>query len=218
MRLVLTDCKGEAVVVVTVGRKEELFYIYALDLTKEGTQPWHIEDNLPSMNINGGCIVESDKKVVLCSQNLGSEPEILVMELKFGQGILEPLRIINLPDFKTVSSICSVHQAGLLIVGCTKHVVVFKEQGTKYCVSKILMRVFQDAISHIALTEDNYLITVCPKEGINITEIKLRRSALDPNRMSFGFKGVDERSHHSHHHSSSLPTHPHIGLRHPHPK
>lgn len=82
-------------------------------------------------------------KVFVSRENGEHVPEIVVYS---GQSETEGLcvfRIIQIPDFKHIKSLLSLEDPNLLLVGCHKNLVIFKQKGERYYVTKIVVDIFE---------------------------------------------------------------------------
>ncbi len=160
IRAVAADENGEVIAVATVDHLLDNYYIYIVvtsevsdDLevncfSEDLIEKWLVKETISARGLNALCIVPEQKRLLISIKNaIEGAPEIMIMNINTNEAKLEALRIINLPDFKTISSLFSIPENGLLLVGCTKHVIIFKEQSSKYQVRKILLDVFKGNVS-----------------------------------------------------------------------
>lgn len=158
VRLLSTDTDGQLVLVVTSHKTGVGFMAYLADLTKlrakesiSEKQTWSCSQKLLLPNIRDASVTVSPTRIYLTTENLDREPEILIMTPCDGDnpGLLLH-RSIHLPDFGCIASSLVIPWASLLLVGCSKHLVVFVEDSTpkeracgKFVVSKIYTNVFE---------------------------------------------------------------------------
>ena len=87
-----------------------------------------------------------------------------------------PVRILNLPDFRTVSSFVFAADHQVLFIGCTRSLVVFKEYGNqKFSLVKIVGKVFEKTLDIVKYYPKLGRLAVGSREeGLVVMDVQIK--------------------------------------------
>jgi hypothetical protein len=84
--------------------------------------------------------------VFVSTENVEHVPEIVIFTAQSQNEGLNLFRIIQIPDFKFIKCLLCLEDPNLLLVGCHKNLVIFKQKGERYYVTKIVVDIFEGSL------------------------------------------------------------------------
>jgi len=205
VRLMVSETTGSSFAIATVNKERNGFILYwSKEITAASREDmkvhleWSSIDKLNARELSDLVISKSPRRIYLSIETEDGEPQVVVLSPQLNTVSLTVSRIISIPDFRAISSLRVVDWGKALIVGCLKHMVIFREEGTpkegscnRFKVTKILTHMFEESVDFIWVLHSGLVISGSRRIGINISTGKLKEyDAEEQMRISLGFKLV----------------------------